>query len=211
MNGTHVLRFAALSLVLIVIPGPSVLFIVGRALAVGRQAILTTVVGNSAGEYAQVTAVALGLGLLLEGSVLAFTVVKLLGAAYLIVLGLRTLLHRRSAGIGLVDSQLPTGRATGLRQGFVVGASNPKTTVFFVAILPQFVERGGLSPILQMLLLGVVWTGIALVSDSAWGLAAVHAKGWLVRSPRRAEMASAASGVVMVGLGVGLAVTGSRN
>jgi threonine/homoserine/homoserine lactone efflux protein len=123
----------------------------------------------------------------------------------------RTLLHRRSAGTGLLESQFPAGRATGLRQGFVVGANSPKTTVFFLAILPQFVERGGFSPILPMLLLGLVWTGIALVSDSARGLAAVRAKGWLVRSPRRAEMASAASGVVMVGLAVGLAVTGSRN
>ena len=120
---------------------------------------------------------------------------------------MRTLLHRRSAGTGLLESQFPAGRATGLRQGFVVGANSPKTTVFFLAILPQFVERGGFSPIL----LGLVWTGIALVSDSARGLAAVRAKGWLVRSPRRAEMASAASGVVMVGLAVGLAVTGSRN
>jgi len=193
-----------------VIPGPSVLFIVGRALAVGRRELLLTVAGNATGEYLQVVAVALGLGLLLERSAMAFTVVKLLGASYLIFLGLRTLRRSRSSQLGLSALHGGATGAAGFHQGLFVGGSNPKTTVFFVAILPQFVQRGGLSPILQMLVLGLIWTGIALVSDSAWGLAAVRTKSWLVRSPRGAEMASTVSGVVMVALGVGLAATGSR-
>lgn len=205
------MTFAALSLALIVVPGPSVLFIVGRALVVGRRETLLTVAGNASGEYLQVAAVALGIGVLLERSVVAFTAVKLLGAAYLVGLGIRTLLRRRHFLLAPDHEAGGTSRAAGFWRGVVVGASNPKTTVFFVAILPQFVEGGGFSPILQMLLLGLVWTGIALVSDSVWGLAAARAKHWFVRSPQGGAVASFVSGVVMIGLGLGLAATGSRS
>lgn len=209
MSPSRLLPFAVLSLVLIVIPGPSVLFIVGRALAVGRREILFTVAGNACGEYFQVVAVAFGVGLLLERSVAAFTAVKLLGAAYLIGLGVRSLM-RRSAGLAPAAGG-GVGTAAAFWQGTAVGASNPKTTVFFVAFLPQFVQRGGFDPAVQILILGLMWTGIALVSDSAWGFAAARAKNWLAGSPGVGNLASSASGLVMVGLGLGLAASGSRS
>lgn len=200
--------FAATALVLIAVPGPSVLFVVSRALALGRRAALATVVGNAAGVYLQVVAVALGVGSVVERSAAAFTVVKLLGAAYLVLLGARTFRHRHRLAAALDPVAVRRSTRQVLRDGLVVGAMNPKAIVFFAAVLPQFAEpERGPVPV-QLLVLGLVFVAIALVSDSAWGLAAGTARAWLVGSPRRLEVLGGASGLVVVGLGARLALIG---
>jgi threonine/homoserine/homoserine lactone efflux protein len=204
------LAFAALSFVIIAVPGPSVMFVISRALSMGRRAALTTVVGNAAGVYLQVLLVAVGLGSVVERSVVAFNAVKLIGAAYLVWLGVQAIRHRRALSSVLdTDVSVRSGR-TLLLDGVVVGVANPKAIVFFAAILPQFVDRSGAPAGVQMAVLGLVFVAIALVSDSLWGLVAGSARQWFVRSPRRLERIGAAGGLVMMGLGVRLALTGRR-
>ncbi len=198
--------FALAAFALIVVPGPSVLYVVSRGVTLGRRAALATVAGNAAGEYAQVVGVALGLGLVLERSVAVFTFVKLLGACYLVVLGLRTIGRRRELHEALDSPAAPWRARRVLGEGFVVGITNPKTTVFFAAILPQFANPNAGHVTMQFLVFGLVFMAIALVSDSAWGLAAGTAREWLTRSPRRLESVGATSGAVMIGLGLRLAL-----
>lgn len=197
-------------MVLIAVPGPSVVFIVSRAVAFGRRVALLTVVGNAAGEALQVGLVAVGVGELLERSVVALSVLRLVGAAYLVYLGVRTL-RSRSQLLESGSGTAPTSRAAALTDGMVVGATNPKTAVFFVTVLPAFVAPGGFALPLQILTLGSIWVGIALISDSVWGMGAARAGRWLRSSRRRRSLVGAASGAVTTGLGVGLALTGLRS
>ncbi|MFI6693769.1 LysE family translocator [Streptomyces sp. NPDC050433] len=206
----RLLAFAAMSFLLIVIPGPSVLFVVGRALAQGRRAALTTVVGNTLGACVLVVGVALGIGAVVERSVVVFTVLKLVGAGYLVYLGIKAIRQRGSlqgsfSGESPARSDLRT-----LWEGFAVGVANPKTIVFFAAVLPQFVDPGKGHVAAQMLLLGLVFNVIAVACDTAWGLAAATARGWFARSPRRLAMVGGAGGFAMIGLGVTVASTGHK-
>jgi threonine/homoserine/homoserine lactone efflux protein len=210
MSVDHVLAFALVSFALILVPGPSVLFIVGRALSRGRRSALQTVAGNAAGEYAQVLAVAFGIGAIVERSVAVFTAVKLVGAAYLIFLGIRAIRTRRSLASVLEQEPAARSRRRVVREGFVVGVSNPKSLAFFVAVLPQFVVPTAGPASLQLLLLGLVWVAVALVSDSSWALLAGQARAWLGRSPRRLETFGATGGAMMVGLGLSLALTARK-
>jgi threonine/homoserine/homoserine lactone efflux protein len=207
MVAGRLVPFSATALAIIVVPGPSVLFIVSRALTLGRRAALATVVGNEVGEYLQVIAVALGLGLALERSMLLFNGVKLAGAAYLLYLGLRTIRDRRRMAAVLDAAVDPRSTRRVLREGFVVGASNPKTAIFLTAILPQFVNRAGGQVPLQLLTLGLVFFAIALVCDAAWALGASAARAWFAKSPRRLEVIGGAGGMVIMGLALKLAVT----
>jgi threonine/homoserine/homoserine lactone efflux protein len=200
--------FAGLSLLLVLVPGPSVMFVVSRAVALGRKAALITVAGNALGIYLQVALVAAGLGVVVERSVAVFTAVKLFGAAYLVWLGIQAIRHRRSNAITLEKAAAPAQSRSLFADGVVVGVANPKAIVFFAAILPQFVEPGGAPAGAQMLILGMVFVVVALVSDGAWGLAAGTARNWFARSPRRMERMSATGGAVMVGLGLRLALSG---
>ncbi|KOV69354.1 LysE family translocator [Streptomyces sp. MMG1121] len=204
--------FAALSLLLIVVPGPSVLFVVGRALAHGRRAALTTVVGNTLGAYVLVVAVALGIGSIVERSVLVFTALKLAGAAYLVYLGVRAWRQRGSLRAAFAEPGGPGhGGLRTFGEGFAVGVANPKTTVFFAAVLPQFVDPGQGHVTGQMLLLGLLFNAIALASDSVWGLSASAARSWFARSPRRLSAVGGIGGLTMIGLGVTVAVTGRKD
>ncbi|MGP8248619.1 MAG: LysE family translocator [Candidatus Dormibacteria bacterium] len=207
MDLPRLLAFSLIALAVIAIPGPSVLFIVSRAVSLGRRAALVTVLGNSLGEFGQVLLVALGMGQLLQRSALAFTVVKLLGACYLIYLGVRAWVRRRIIASELMTPAGHRGDGQILRDGLVVGATNPKTMVFIAAVLPEFINRSLGHITVQLPALGFVRVGIALISDSAWGLAAGSARGWLVGRPRHLQRAQTVSAVVMVGLGVGVAVT----
>ncbi|WP_037884869.1 LysE family translocator [Streptomyces sp. NRRL S-646] len=212
MSTDRLLAFAALSFLLIVIPGPSVLFVIGRALAQGRRAALTTVVGNTLGAYLLVVAVAFGIGSVVERSVLVFTVLKLAGAVYLVYLGVKAWRERGSLRAAFAGGEVPAH--SGLRtfwEGFAVGVTNPKTIVFFAAVLPQFVDRDSGHVTVQMLLLGLVFNVIALASDSVWGLIASTARGWFARSPRRLSMVGGVGGLTMIGLGVTVAVTGRKD
>lgn len=203
--------FAVTAFIIIVIPGPSVLFIVARALAHGARVSVLTVIGNTAGEYVQVAAVAFGVGLLAERSVAIFTVLTLFGAAYLVFLGVQTFRHRRSLAAALTPEPEPQPAHRYFFQGFIVGISNPKTVIFLVAILPQFVTRTGGAVPAQILLLGLVFSAIALISDSIWGLAAGTVRSWFARSPRRLELVGGVGGLSIVAIGVGLALTGRKD
>ncbi|NBE54513.1 LysE family translocator [Streptomyces boluensis] len=221
VSADRLLAFAAMSFLLIVIPGPSVLFVIGRALAQGRRAALTTVVGNTVGCYVLIVAVAFGVGAIVERSTLVFTALKLTGAAYLVFLGVKAWRDRGAlnsavtgAGAGGTPGAAPGGTRGGARtfwEGFAVGVTNPKTLVFFAAVLPQFVDRGQGQVAGQMLLLGLVFNLIAVASDMAWGLAAATARDWFARSPRRLSLVGGVGGLAMIGLGVTVAVTGRKD
>jgi threonine/homoserine/homoserine lactone efflux protein len=207
----HVLAFLLTIFVLIAIPGPSVLFVVSRGVTLGRRAALATVVGNAGGLAVQVALVALGLGSLLARSVFLFTLLKLAGAAYLVLLGVRMLRSRRSLARVLDATVVPKATRRILREGFVVGATNPKGLIIFTAVLPQFVDRASGHIQLQLGVLGAVCVLIALVSDSVWALASGTARLWLARSPRRLELVGGAGGLAVIGLGLRLAVTGRKD
>lgn len=203
--------FALVSLVFVAIPGPSVLFTISRALTLGRRPALLTVVGNAAGVYLHVVAVAFGVGAVVQRSVAAFTVLKTVGALYLVYLGVQAIRHRRALSemLEVPDTVASTRRV--LLDGFVVGVSNPKSIVFFAAVLPQFVEPDAAPATVQILVLGLVSIAAALVSDSIWALVAGTARQWFTRSPRRLATINGAGGVAMIGLGVRLALTGRKD
>lgn len=206
--------FAALSLVLVLIPGPSVLFVLGRALAHGRRTALGSVLGNAIGAYTLISLVAVGLGEVVSRSAALFVGLKLAGAAYLVFLGVKAFRHRGALAASLEDEvgrgaeQIRRNDLRTLWEGFVVGVTNPKTMVFFAAVIPQFVNRDAGRVHVQMLLLGLVFTVIALLCDSIWALTASAARGWFARSQRRMAAVGGAGGLAMIGLGVAVAVTG---
>lgn len=205
--------FLLAALILIVIPGPSVLFVIGRSLAYGRRGGLLSVVGNGLGTIPLVIAVALGVGTIVAQSVLLFTIIKLLGAAYLVYLGIQAIRHRNDGNVTDAGAQPHRALSTAvmLRQGFLVGVTNPKTIVFFVAVLPQFVNFPAGNIALQMILLGMLAVTIGFVCDAIWALLAGTARTWFARSPRRLSGIRASGGVLMMGLGVGLAVSGNKS
>lgn len=205
----NLVAFMLTSLVIIVIPGPSVLFVIGRAIALGRRAGVLSVVGNALGTVPAVIAVAFGVGAIVASSVVAFTVIKIAGALYLVYLGIQAIRHRHAHIPGI--QQRPTRARRLLAEGFIVGLTNPKTIAFFVAVLPQFVDPAAGPVWMQLLLLGLVFEALALASDSIWALAAGTARAWFARSPRRISTLSATGGVMMIGLGGALALTGSKS
>ena len=207
----HLLAFGLVSLVLIVVPGPNVLFVISRSLMLGRAAGVGTALGGQLGVYAQVAAVAFGIGALVERSVVLFSVIKLAGAVYLGYLGVQAIRHRHALSAAL---QAPAERKSIARiigDGIAVGVTNPKSIVFFAAVLPQFAEPSAGHVPAQMLLLGAVFMVIAVLCDSSYALAAGTARSWLARSPRRLELVGGTGGLVMIGLGASLALTGRRN
>jgi threonine/homoserine/homoserine lactone efflux protein len=210
-SSDHLIAFAIAAFVLIVIPGPSVLFTVSRALAYGRKAALTTVIGGAVGSFTAAAAVAVGIGAIVQTSTVVYSVIKFVGAAYLVYLGIQAIRHRRALRAAFeAEADAVSGRRT-LVQGFVVGVTNPKTVVFFAAILPQFVDPSAGRAWLQMVVLGAVFAVIALAMDSVWGVAAGAVRSWFARSSRRLDLVGGAAGLTMVGLGVGLAVNGRKD
>jgi threonine/homoserine/homoserine lactone efflux protein len=207
----QLLAFSAMATAIIVIPGPSVLFVVGRALAHGRRAAMASVIGNELGALTSAAAVAFGIGAIVERSVLVFTAIKFVGAVYIVYLGIQAIRHRRSleGALGVTEGEKAGGRA--LWQGFVVGVTNPKSIVFFVAVLPQFVSRENGHVPLQMLVFGLAFALIALFFDSLWGLAAGAARSWFARSPRRLAAVGGTGGLMMICMGVTVAATGRKD
>jgi threonine/homoserine/homoserine lactone efflux protein len=210
VSPAHLAAFAALTFLMVVVPGPSVLFTISRALTAGRRDALLTVAGNAAGVYTQVVAVAFGLGALVTTSAAVFTAVKVAGAAYLVYLGVQAVRHRRRLGDAMAARvrDAPGRVVTVLRDGFVVGFANPKSIVFLAALLPQFADPAAGSVPAQMLVLGLCLPAIALATDTAWALVAGTARAWFARSPRRLELVGGTGGLVMIGLGTTLAFTG---
>ncbi len=191
--------FSLAAFALIVIPGPAVLFIVAQGVSVGRGAALVGVLGVSTGALVHTVAAAIGLSALIASSATAFTVVKLAGAAYLVVLGVRRLLGRDEVVAAAAQRQ-PLRRI--FRQGFVTNLLNPKTALFFLAFLPQFVDRQRGSVPGQLIVLGLVFTAIATVSDSSWAILASSVSGWLRQSKGYERVVRYVSGTIFVGLGL---------
>ena len=204
--------FAVAAVTLLVIPGPAVLYIVTRSVDQGRAAGLASVCGVHVGTLVHVAAAALGLSALLVSSATAYDTVRWLGAAYLVWLGVRPLLARDE---DLPAAPGPDARRPGLRrifaQGVVVNVLNPKTALFFLAFLPQFVDTSRGSVPLQVVVLGVAFVLLGLLSDGAYALAASTGAGWLRRRPGVARASRLVSGGVLVSLGVTTALAGSRS
>ena len=197
--------FAGAAVVLLVVPGPAVLYIVARSLEHGRVAGLVSMLGVQVGGLVHVAAAALGLSALLVRSAVAFDVVRYAGAAYLVFLGLRRLLAREAGGEP--GERAPRRLDRLFAQGVVVNVLNPKTALFFFAFLPQFadVEKGSVG--LQIAALGLVFIVIAVVSDGLYALAAGTAAGWLRGNRGFLRAERLASGTVLVGLGVTAALS----
>ncbi|MET8875953.1 LysE family translocator [Nocardia sp. NPDC004604] len=207
---SNLLAFTAASIVIIVIPGPGVLFTIGRALALGRRAALVSVFGHAVGVFVALLLVSVGLGTLLAASALALTVVKFAGALYLMYLGIQAIRERKALREAL-EVKVDPADSRVFRQSVFVGLTNPKAIVFFSAVLPHFADPAAGSLPLQFLILGTVFLAIALVSDSAWGLLAASARAWFARSPQRLEAVGGAGGAMIFGLGASVALSGSAD
>ena len=204
----HLLAFFVAAVVIVLIPGPSLLFTIGRALSAGRTEALLTVLGNVLGISTQIAGLALGLSPLLAASPTAYLVLKVVGGGYLIWLGIRTIVTRRKATEALTGA-LPSTRPSlhAVRDGYLVGLTNPKTIVFFAALLPQFVDPGRGRVWLQMLVLGVIFAVVAVLSDGTFAIIAGKARQWFAMSPQRLETMSAVGGAMMIVLAVTLVLT----
>ena len=209
LHPSTLLTFSAAALVLLLIPGPAVLYIVSQSVEHGRRAGLTATLGVHAGTMVHLTAAALGLSAILVSSSPAFTTVKLLGAGYLIYLGLRALLGSEGeAATAPAAREVRLGRI--FRQGVLVNVTNPKTALFFFAFLPQFLDRGAGRLPLQIALLGLVFTCIGLITDSSWALASGLAAGWIKANARFSRIQRRVSGCLFIGLGLVTAFVGSE-
>ena len=207
----QVLAFALASFVLIIIPGPGVLFIVGRALSHGRRAAVATACGHATGNYVVAACVSIGLGSILQRSDQVYIAVKLAGALYLVWLGVRAIHQRKSLAQAFDAGAGPRDGWRAARDGLVVGVTNPKAFILFGAILPQFVNRAAGHVPEQMLLLALVSVTIGVISDGCWGVAASTVRAWFASSPRRFELVGGAGGLAMIGLGLTVAITGRKS
>ena len=199
--------FAAASFALIVVPGPSVLYIVGASISQGRRAGLTSMLGVQAGGLIHVFAAAIGVSALIASSAEAFTIVKFAGAAYLVYLGIQRIRH---AGEDDHQEQAPRSHAHLFRQGVVVNVLNPKVAIFFVAFLPQFIDPAAGTPGLQIVVLGLLFLLIAMISDGTYALLAGTAAEHLRGSFRSRQRLDRISGTIIIGLGAVAVLTGHR-
>ena len=205
--GTYAV-FAAAALALAVVPGPAVLYIVAQSVPGGRRAGIVSALGVSTGGLFHVGAAVIGLSALLAASAEAFTVVKLLGAVYLVYLGIRTLAGRGDRGVEASPGGPTRGRRRDFAEGIVVNVLNPKTALFFLAFLPQFVDPDAGAATLQILVLGLTFMLLGLVTDSLWALAAGSA-GEVLRARRGFLRAQRwVSGSIYLGLGALTALAG---
>lgn len=201
------IAFLITSFIVIAIPGPSVLFIVSRALASGRRVAMWTMLGNTTGVYGLVIAIAFGMGAISEHSLALFMVMKIVGGVYLIYLGIKT--YRERGSLAVAMKQQVAARAsdwTSFGNGVLVGLANPKAIVFMAAVLPQFVTPSAGHVALQILFLGLVFCLVAILSDGSWAMAAGAARTWFTRSPRRLEVIGGAGGLAIAAVGISLLV-----
>ncbi len=190
-------------MVILVAPGPSVLFVIARAIAWGRATAVLTVLGNTLGAFVLSTLVALGLGPILQRYNLAYVAVQWGGGLYLIYLGFDAI-RKRAVHASDMTSQGPIGPTplSSIRDGFWVGVLNPKAIVFFAAVLPQFVDIDSGRVTTQLLFLGLTFCVLAFISDGAYGVLAGTARKWLAKSNDRLERLRTIGGNVMIILGI---------
>ena len=201
--------FLIASFALLITPGPAVLYIVARSMNQGKMAGIASVLGVETANFLHASAAALGLSAILLSSALAFNLVKYLGAAYLIYLGIRKILSSGEESKTDVDQRQSLSRI--YTQGFVVNLFNPKTALFFFAFLPQFVNTSLTNVTLQMFLLGIMFVGMALITDSAYALISSSIASRLNTNQNFARNQRYFTGLIYIGLGVVTAFTGSRN
>ena len=197
----NIVTFIAFALVIIAIPGPSVMFAISRALVLGKRGAVLTVVGNGIGVFGQALAVSIGLGVLIQSNDVLMHVIRLAGAAFLMYLGITAIRHRRD-GLDLsAPATVPTSSHI-LRESIVVGLSNPKTIVFFSAAFPQFVVSGGSPIVWQMVELSVIFVIFGISGDAIYALSAGAARDWFAKSPSRVVTMRTIGGVAMTTLGL---------
>ena len=197
------LEYVIAAIIIIIAPGPSVLFIIARAISWGRKIAVLTVAGNVLGAFTLSTLVAFGIGPILERSELAYLSLQWAGGLYLVYLGIDAIRSRKIAAetMSKTEGGAPGSLRT-IRDGFWVGVLNPKGMVFFAAVLPQFIDINGESVTAQLFFLGFVFCLLAFISDGAWGLLVGTARAWLATDNRRLEFMRATGGSIMVLLGL---------
>ena len=195
-------EYIVAAMVIILAPGPSVLFVIARAIAWGRKTAIFTVAGNVTGAFTLSAVVAVGLGPILSRSELAYHAVQFGGGGYLLYLGVDALRHRRVyASDVTAQGDVSPGVLRSMRDGFWVGALNPKGLVFFAAVVPAFIDRERGQVTAQLILLGGIFAFLAFFCDGAWGLLAGTARAWLATDSSRIEKLRATGGIVMLILG----------
>ena len=199
-SASNIIGFTLLALVIIVVPGPSVLFAIGRALVLGTKPAVISVLGNAAGVGLQIIVVALGLGVVISQLPEVFFVIQVVGAGFIAYLGIKAFIQRGK--IEKVEDSRATGTALVLRQSVVVGITNAKTLVFFLAALPQFVSPLDGSITIQMLVLGLIFSVIGVASDLVYAVAAGKARDWLSGSSARLSRFRGAGGLALTALGL---------
>lgn len=209
IDSTSLFTFMLATIVLLVIPGPAVLYIVARSINQGRLAGIVSVLGIQVGVLFHIFGAALGISVILVTSALAFSIIKYMGAAYLIYLGVRTLFSKESA----LDADEPTTQPLGkiFRQGIIVNMLNPKSALFFFAFLPQFIDTAAGSPTLQILFFGLIFIGLAILSDGLYALLAGTLGNHLRQNRTFLRGQKYFSGSVYIGLGMLTAVAGGNN
>ena len=200
-------EYIVAAMVIILAPGPSVLFVIARAIAWGRKTAVFTVAGNVTGAFALSTLVAVGLGPILQRSDLAYAAIQWGGSLYLMYLGVEAIRQRKIHAEDMRNQgDAAPGIARSMRDGFWVGALNPKGLVFYAAVLPQFVDRDRGNVALQLIFLGAVFSILAFISDGTWGLLAGTARQWLATDAKRLEKLRATGGIVMIILGMSVLI-----
>jgi hypothetical protein len=207
INTQNLTQFVLASVAIILVPGPSVMFVIARAVAWGRMTALLTALGNALGMLLLSVFIAVGLGPLLQRYELLLIVVQVLGGMYLIHLGIDAWRHRQEHADDMVKiEEVKPSNYQILRQGFTVGALNPKALVFFSAVFPQFVDPDVGSITIQLLIFGEIFTALALLLDGTWGVLVGSSRDWFVTSRNRLVFLRTVGAVVMMALGVGVMI-----
>ena len=195
-------EYLVAAMIIILAPGPSVLFIIARAIAWGRMTAVATAAGNVTGAFTLSLMVAFGLGPILQRSELAFLAVQVIGGFYLVYLGIDAIRHSKIHAEDMVNQgEIKPSALRSARDGFWVGALNPKGLVFFAAILPQFLDRDSGNVTSQLVLMGATFSVLAFFSDGSWGLIAGTVRQWMATSPSRLVIMRRIGGIVMILLG----------
>ena len=205
---TRITEYVIAAIIIIIAPGPSVLFVIARAVSWGRKISVLTVAGNVTGSFVLSTLVALGLGPILQKWHIAYVAVQWGGGLYLIYLGIEAI-RQRAVHAADMTNQGPVAPSVGksIRDGFWVGVLNPKAIVFFAAVLPQFVDIDGGHVTSQLIFMGLVFCVLAFISDGSWGLLAGTARAWLATDNRRLERLRGFGGSIMIILGLAVLYT----
>jgi threonine/homoserine/homoserine lactone efflux protein len=200
---TRIWEYCIAAIIIVLAPGPSVLFVLARAIAWGRATAVATVAGNVMGAFSLSVVVAVGLGPILQRSEFAFIAVQVLGGFYLIYLGIVAIKHSQIHASDITNQgDIRPSKWRSMREGFWVGALNPKGMVFFAAILPQFVDREAGNVTSQLILMGAIFAVIALFSDGTWGILAGTIRNWLATELKRLVFMRMTGGIVMIILGL---------